>query len=161
MDGKMPMTTRTDMQNPRGTDYEHWKQPPTSPQPPRECKHEKSYEKNGVRYCDDCMKAWEVSRPHPQAPEQKSPICENCGLDNAKCQMDMAGCLQAQNEAARTATLKVLDELQRWMRDDCKLVFKLFSSGKMFHVERYDEDKFNAELLYLKLESLRAAGEQE
>jgi hypothetical protein len=108
----MPMTTRTDMQNPRGTDYEHWKQPPTSPQPPRECKHEKSYEKNGVRYCDDCMKAWEVSRPHPQAPEQKSPICENCGLDNAKCQMDMAGCLQAQNEAARTATLKVLKPIK-------------------------------------------------
>jgi hypothetical protein len=30
------MTTKNDMQNPRGTDYEHWKQPPASPQPQRE-----------------------------------------------------------------------------------------------------------------------------
>jgi hypothetical protein len=35
MDGKIPMTTRTDMQNPRGTDYEHWKVP-ASQQPQRE-----------------------------------------------------------------------------------------------------------------------------
>lgn len=55
------------------------------------------------------------SRPHTShtpAADQKAPICENCGLDNTSCRMDMAGCLQAQNAAAKAATEKVLEDLK-------------------------------------------------
>ena len=53
------------------------------------------------------------ARPHTPAPEpdQKAPICENCGLDNTTCRMDMAVCLQAQNAAAKAAREQVLLEL--------------------------------------------------
>lgn len=45
------------------------------------------------------------TRPRTPAPaaDHKAPICENCGLDNTTCRMDMAGCLQAQNAAAKAA----------------------------------------------------------
>ena len=67
------------------------------------------------------------SRPHTPAPaaDQKAPICENCGLDNTTCRMDMAGCLQAQNAAAKAAREQVLDaaikklDLLEYVRDPC------------------------------------------
>ena len=59
---------------------------------------------------------------------------------------------------AAKAREDVLIELMHWMKEDCRLIFKLFSTGKMFYVEPYDESQFNAELLYLKIESLRSKG---
>ena len=73
---------------------------------------------------DDALKCHYLSkdirsRPNIPAPEtdHKAPICENCGKDNTTCRMDMSVCLQAQNTAARAATLaenkRVLDRLDK------------------------------------------------
>jgi hypothetical protein len=52
-------------------------------QQPEHCEHKNAYEKKGVRYCDDCMTAWEISRPHTPAPSRlntqpKGCTCEDC-----------------------------------------------------------------------------------
>ena len=63
--------------------------------------HEKCHECHVFFKCEQLPPcATHASAPAPE-PDHKAPICENCGLDNTTCRMDMAGCLQAQNAAAK------------------------------------------------------------
>ncbi|MCK9594031.1 MAG: hypothetical protein M0Q91_18685, partial [Methanoregula sp.] len=82
-----------------------------------------------------------------------NPACKSCSVRSICKQRTDA--ITAQATAAENK--RVLEELFRWMREDIKLTFVLFSSGKMMCVERYNECQFNAELLYLKLNTLRLA----
>jgi len=99
------------------------------------------------------------ARPHTPAPEpdHKAPICENCGLNSETCRMDMAGCLQAQNEAARAATLKenmrVLDAIEAFANATSRLIDLNGETGDE------SEDMVDTEELKHLIKSLRTAQE--
>jgi hypothetical protein len=102
-------------------------------QQPEHCEHKNAYEKKGVRYCDDCMTAWEISRPHdtrtrPHTPapddEQRTIIQIKRDIRRlAECDPAIKEYLTEQwDKAARTATLaenkRVLDKMAYWLKSN-------------------------------------------